>query len=271
MASPNRFGAFAAGAVLATGGAGLINLSAGHDGAGAAAVQAEPAARVVSVADRTDGTAKAVYAAAKESVVHVSATSSAGQGTGTGFVVSPDGRIVTNEHVVDGAEQVTVKIGTDDQELPAQVLAADASKDLALLQVDTGGAALPALELGDSGSVQVGDAVYAIGSPFGLDQTLTAGIVSALGRDLQAPDGTPIEGAIQTDAAINPGNSGGPLLDANGTVVGVNSQIASGSADGSSSGNVGIGFAIPAATVADFVANPTSTAVPQDDPYAAGF
>ena len=120
---------------------------------------------------------------------------------------------MTNEHVVDGAQQVTVKLGTSDAELPAQVLAADASKDLALLQVDTGGTALHPLTLGDSSKVQVGDTVYAIGNPYGLDHTFTSGIVSALGREIQAPDGTPIEGALQTDAAINPGNSGGALLD----------------------------------------------------------
>jgi putative serine protease PepD len=130
----------------------------------------------------------------------------------------------------------------------AQVLAADASKDLALLKVD--GTNLKHLDFGDSSSLQVGDDVYAIGNPYGLDHTLTSGIVSALDRQIQAPDGTAIDGAIQTDAALNPGNSGGPLLDADGHVVGVNSQIASsGSGDGGEAGNVGIGFAIPSNTV----------------------
>jgi putative serine protease PepD len=155
---------------------------------------------------------------------------------------------------------VTVKLGTNGKEQPATIVAADASKDLALLKVDPGSTKLHALSFGDSSSVQIGDATYAIGNPYGLDHTLTSGIVSALNRDIQAPDGSPIKGAIQTDAALNPGNSGGPLLDASGKVIGVNSQIATGgSAGGGQSGNVGIGFAIPAKTVQAFVANPTSS------------
>jgi putative serine protease PepD len=138
------------------------------------------------------------------------------------------------------------------------VLAADASKDLALLKIDATG--LKALPFGDSKSLEVGDNVYAIGNPFGLDNTLTSGIVSALGRDIQAPDGTPIAGAIQTDAALNPGNSGGALLDADGDVMGVNSQIASTGASSGEAGNVGIGFAIPSDTVKAFVDHPTSSA-----------
>ncbi|TML07061.1 MAG: trypsin-like serine protease [Actinobacteria bacterium] len=179
-----------------------------------------------------------------------------------------DGKIVTNEHVVDGADQVTVKLGTSGTELPAQVLAADASKDLALLQVDTNGAKLHPLTLGDSSNVQVGQTVYAIGNPYGLDHTFTSGIVSALDREIQSPDGTPIQGAIQTDAAINPGNSGGALLDEQGNVIGVNSQIAN-AGGGAESGNVGIGFAIASNAVKDFVANPTSTQSQQQaDPYS---
>ena len=259
MPSKSRFAAFAAGALVAAGSAGAVSVLANHDSASEPAVRQQTQDRsTVEVADKS-GTAKQVYESAKEAVVYISASTSQGQSTGTGFVVSSDGKIVTNQHVVDGAQQVTVKIGTDSKEQAAEVLAADGSKDLALLKVDAGGAQLTALEFGDSSSVEVGDAVYAIGNPYGLDHTLTSGIVSALGRDLQAPDGSPIDGAIQTDAAINPGNSGGPLLNSSGQVVGVNSQIASGPSDGSSTGNVGIGFAIPSATVADFVKNPTSS------------
>ena len=196
-----------------------------------------------------DGTAKQVYDGAKESVAYISAASAEGQGTGSGFVVSSDGLIVTNAHVVEGASEVAVKVGTGGEQLPAEIVGIDPSRDLALLHVDAND--LPALELGDSGKVEVGDATYAIGNPFGLDHTFTTGIVSALDRSLQAPDGATIEGGIQTDAAINPGNSGGPLLDADGKVIGVNSQIATGGNE--QGGNVGIGFAIPAATVSEFV------------------
>ena len=124
---------------------------------------------------------------------------------------------MTNEHVVDGATRVQVKVGTSDKAQDATVVGADPSRDLALLKVD--GSNLSTLSLGDSSSVGVGDAVYAIGNPFGLDHTFTTGIVSALQRSLQAPDGATISGAIQTDAALNPGNSGGPLLDSDGQVI----------------------------------------------------
>jgi putative serine protease PepD len=196
-----------------------------------------------------DGTAKQVYDGAKDAVAYISASSQQGQGTGSGFVVSSDGLIVTNQHVVDGASEVAVKVGTDGQQLPAEIVGIDASHDLALLKVDASD--LPTLELGDSDAVEVGDDTYAIGNPYGLDHTLTTGVVSALSRDLQAPNGATINGAIQTDAALNPGNSGGPLLDGDGKVIGVNAQIATGGTEGG--GNVGIGFAIPSATVGQFV------------------
>jgi putative serine protease PepD len=196
--------------------------------------------------------ARQIYAAAKNAVTYIVADTPQGQATGSGFVVSKDGLIVTNDHVVDGASQVQVKIGTSDQAQDATVVGADPSRDLALLKVDAGN--LPTLSLGDSSSVGVGDPTYAIGNPFGLDHTLTTGIVSALQRSLQAPDGATISGAIQTDAALNPGNSGGPLLDASGQVIGVNSQIQTGSSTGAEAGNVGIGFAIPSSTVKSFIA-----------------
>jgi putative serine protease PepD len=201
--------------------------------------------QLVSASD--DGVAKQVYDSAQDAVAFIAAAGPQGQGTGSGFVVSSDGLIVTNQHVVDGATQVAVKIGTDGAELPAEIVGVDASQDLALLKVD--GDDLPTLELGDSESVEVGDDTYAIGNPYGLDHTLTTGVVSALDRELQAPNGATIEGAIQTDAALNPGNSGGPLLDGDGKVIGVNAQIAA----SQGGGNVGIGFAIPASTVEQFV------------------
>jgi putative serine protease PepD len=266
-----RAGSFGAGLVLGVSGlVAVAMVHSHHDPTSTAKLTPAKSGSVRTISNTDPETAKRVYAGAKDSVAYISATQAQGQATGSGFVVSSDGKIVTNEHVVDGAQQVTVKLGTSGTELPAQVLAADASKDLALLQVDTGGAKLHPLTLGDSSKVQVGQTVYAIGNPYGLDHTFTSGIVSALNRDLQSPDGTPIEGAIQTDAAINPGNSGGALLDENGNVIGVNSQIASANSSGGESGNVGIGFAIASNTVKDFVAHPTSTQ--QDsapaDPYS---
>ena len=266
MNSSPRAGLFGAGLVVGISGLIAVAMLHGHSNSAAKTTPTKMASLQTTSSTDPD-TAKRVYNDAKDSVAYVSATQAQGQATGSGFVVSSDGKIVTNEHVVDGAQQVTVKLGTSDTELPAQVLAADASKDLALLQVDAGGANLHPLTLGDSSKVQVGQAVYAIGNPYGLDHTFTSGIVSALDREIQAPDGTPIEGAIQTDAAINPGNSGGALLDENGNVIGVNSQIASTGSSGGESGNVGIGFAIASNTVKDFVAHPTSSqAAPQQDP-----
>ncbi len=166
--------------------------------------------------------------------------------TGSGFVIDRDGHVVTNQHVVDGAESVTVRFH-DGEEVDARVVGTDASTDVALLQLEEEVDVDP-LPLGSSKGLEIGDAVVAIGSPFGLEGTVTTGIVSALDRELRAPDGFTIDGAIQTDAALNQGNSGGPLLDSRGRVIGVNSQIAS-----ESGGNDGIGYAIPIDTVKDIV------------------
>jgi putative serine protease PepD len=264
MTSPSKLAALGACAVLAgAGGAGAAAVVI--DGHGSSTTAAATTARPTQgatrpVVDSTPSTAKSVYNNAKNAIAFISAQTSQGTATGSGFVVSSDGKIVTNEHVIDGATQVTVKVGVNGKAQTAQVIGADASKDLAVLKVDPGTTKLHVLAFGDSSSVQVGDPVYAIGNPYGLDDTLTSGIVSALNRQIQAPDGTPTTGAIQTDAALNPGNSGGPLLDGSGKVIGVNSQIASsGSSSGGQPGNVGIGFAIPAKTVQAFVAHPTST------------
>src|SRR3989440_6679701 len=165
-----------------------------------------------------------------------------GEATGSGFVVDPQGFILTNAHVVDGASQVTVSF-EDKKTENARIVGKDSSTDLALLKVDASGLNLKPLQLGDSSNVQVGDPTIAIGNPFALDRTLTTGVVSALQRQISAPNGFTISNVIQTDAAINQGNSGGPLLDATGRVIGINSQIATGDSGGS--GNVGIGFAVP--------------------------
>src|SRR5436190_3932227 len=166
-----------------------------------------------------------------------------GTATGSGFVLDHDGHILTNAHVVEGATKIQVTLGQSDSSQPvsAQVVGKDPSTDVALLKVDAPADQLHPLQLGNSGDMHVGNPVVAIGNPFGLDRTVTSGIVSALQRQIKAPNGFTIDNVIQTDAAINPGNSGGPLLDANGQVIGINSQIES----PNGGGNVGIGFAVP--------------------------
>jgi S1-C subfamily serine protease len=169
---------------------------------------------------------------------------------GSGFVIDKTGHIVTNYHVVEGADEVTVSFSNRDT-VKAEIVGTDPSTDLAVLRVDTSASALTPLPLGNSDDVQVGDPVVAIGNPFGLDRTVTSGIVSAVQRFIQAPNSFTIDHVIQTDAAINHGNSGGPLLNSRGQVIGVNSQIETGD---TSTGNVGVGFSIPSNTVKDVVA-----------------
>ncbi len=165
-----------------------------------------------------------------------------GTATGSGFVIDSQGHLLTNNHVVEGADRIQVKLGSSDKTYTAKVVGADPATDLALLDVEAPADQLHPLTLGRSSAMEVGDPVVAIGNPFGLDRTVTSGIVSALQRQIQAPNGFSISNVIQTDAAINPGNSGGPLIDSAGEVIGINSQIETG---GGSNGNVGIGFAIP--------------------------
>jgi S1-C subfamily serine protease len=173
-----------------------------------------------------------------------------GRATGSGFVIAKSGSIVTNAHVVEGARRVSVRF-SDSKIATAKVVGQDPSSDLALLQVDPKGLDLTPLALGSSKRVQVGDPTVAIGNPFGLDRTLTTGVVSALQRSIPSLQrGFSINNVIQTDAAINPGNSGGPLIDAGGRVIGVNSQIETG---GASRGNIGIGFAVPIDTAKEVI------------------
>jgi putative serine protease PepD len=172
-------------------------------------------------------------------------------GSGTGFVIDSNGTIVTNAHVVQGASNVQVRFDDNGSGVDAEVLGSDQSSDLAVLRVDSSHTqSIKPLQLADSDTVHVGDLAVAIGYPLGLDRTVTAGIISGLGRAIKAPNGFSIDKVIQTDAPINPGNSGGPLLDSLGRVIGVNSQIAT---SGAGTGNIGIGFAVPSNTVRDTV------------------
>jgi S1-C subfamily serine protease len=173
-----------------------------------------------------------------------------GSATGSGFVVDENGTILTNAHVVEGASSVSVKFEEGGESIDAEVKGVDPDTDLAALKIDPSEVDdLVAIPLGDSSKVEVGDPVVAIGNPFGLQRTVTTGIVSALQRSIEAPSGFSISNVIQTDASINPGNSGGPLLDAQGRVIGINSQIATGGGQGS----VGIGFAVPINTAKELL------------------
>jgi S1-C subfamily serine protease len=173
-----------------------------------------------------------------------------GEATGSGFVVDQAGTILTNAHVVNGATKVTVQF-QNKESVVAKVLGKDESTDLALLKVDPTGLRLTPLTLGSSKGVQVGDPAIAIGNPFGLERTLTTGVISAVQRTIQAPNNFQIDDVLQTDAPINPGNSGGPLIDATGKVIGINSQIATGGSG--SQGSVGIGFAVPIDTAKQII------------------
>jgi putative serine protease PepD len=202
----------------------------------------------------------AIYEKANAGVVEITATSNATQSDspfpfdqqqgggaqqaqGSGFVYDADGHVITNYHVVQGATSLEVTLA-DGSTYDATVVGTDPSTDLAVLKIDAPSSKLHPLALGDSSDVAVGDGVVAIGSPYGLEETVTSGIVSALGRTIESTNGYSIPGTIQTDAAINHGNSGGPLFNLSGQVIGVNSQIES-----ESGGNTGVGFAIPSNTV----------------------
>jgi S1-C subfamily serine protease len=212
----------------------------------------ETAAEPVA-ATSTTSSVNSVYRQARDSVVEITVTGAAeptpfgdGQqprGQGSGFVYDNQGHVITNQHVVDGSQSLTVTM-RDGSRYGATVVGSDPSTDLAVIKIDAPASKLKPLELGDSKALRVGDTVVAIGSPFGLEGTVTAGIISALGRQIDSTNGFAIDDSIQTDAAINHGNSGGPLLNLRGQVIGVNAQIRS-----ESGGNDGVGFAIPSSTV----------------------
>ena len=254
--------ALAAAVALAGAGAGAAVYAVAESGGNTTTVTTRVAASAPAPVSNTSGSTLSVADIYKQSVPGiveiVSTVQSQGQNQGngfgfgggnqsgqsssaegTGFVVDGDGHVVTNQHVIEGASSIKVTL-TDGSTYTAKVTGSDPSTDLAVLKIDAPSSKLHPLSLGDSDALQVGDGVVAIGAPFGLENTATTGIVSALNREITSPNNTPIEGAIQTDAAINHGNSGGPLFDLQGQVIGITSQIES-----DSGGNDGVGFAIP--------------------------
>jgi S1-C subfamily serine protease len=252
------------GAGLALGGAALLGKLGDHTTVQQVAPSTQPTTTPAPSVAAKGMTPEAIYRQDGPGVVQITATSvtqsapdpfnffpstpQTSKSLGSGFVLDSAGHIVTNFHVIQGAQKVQVSFSGQDQ-LPATVVGKDRSTDLAVLKIDAHSRALTPLPLGDSDDARVGDAVYAIGNPFGLTRTLTTGVVSAVQRQVFAPNGVPIDSAIQTDAAINHGNSGGPLIAADGRVIGVTSQIQTGGDQ--NQGNVGIGFAIPVNTVRD--------------------
>jgi putative serine protease PepD len=245
--SRGRIAALASVTILAVGGGAFAagTLLNKDDSKGIARPAALPAVSSKPITPARGQTrAGAIYAQDSPAVVSIKT----GGGSGTGFLVDGEGTLVTNDHVVGTSKKVQVKFGTEGRTISGDVKGVDESSDLAVVHIDpsTVPAGVKPLQFADSSGVSVGDVAIAIGNPFGLDRTVTEGIVSSLGRTLTAPNGFQIDGVIQTDAAINPGNSGGPLIDDGGKVIGVNSQIAT---NGLSAGNVGIGFAVPSNTV----------------------
>jgi S1-C subfamily serine protease len=253
-----RAGSLVAAALL--GGAAAVGIGAAVSDGGTTTVVREVQGSSAAPTSFEDGQGKSIgdiYEQEGRGVVQVLSTSvvsddpffgaQESRSSGSGFVIDKAGRIVTNYHVVQDAETVQVSFSGEDN-VDARVIGVDPSTDIAVLQIDAQARALVTLPLGDSDTARVGDAVVAIGNPFGLERSVTAGIVSALQREITAPNGFAIDEVIQTDAAINHGNSGGPLLNADGQVIGVNAQIES-----ETGGNVGIGFAIPINTVKEVV------------------
>jgi putative serine protease PepD len=265
--TPRRTTAALVAVALASGagGAAVYGLASGGDGGAStttAVAAAVPAARPAAAVKTSGGlSVNEIYRRANPGVVDIKVRQSSSAGPdqfggpsgngsgqestaeGSGFVIDGDGHIVTNQHVVDGATSITVTFA-DGKTASAKVVGTDPSTDVAVIKVDAPRSELHPLTFADSNTVEVGDGVVAIGSPFGLEETVTTGIVSALDRTIDAPNNFTISGAIQTDAAINHGNSGGPLLDSAGQVIGINSQIES-----DSGGNDGVGFAIPSNSV----------------------
>jgi S1-C subfamily serine protease len=232
-------------------GAGAVAYSVAHPSSTKTVVRQVPVQSSEPAADSSALTVGQIYRQNYQGVVEITVSSpqqtplgnQEAQAQGSGFVIDSEGHIVTNDHVVNDADSVSVRLWNGNS-YKATVVGTDPSTDLAVIKVDAPQSMLHPVTIGDSSNVKVGDAVVAIGSPFGLEETVTSGIVSAVHRQMQAPNQFTINDSIQTDAAINHGNSGGPLLNSAGEVIGVNAQIA-----GDTGANVGIGFAIPSDTV----------------------
>jgi putative serine protease PepD len=223
--------------------AGLLAGGVAIGACGSAATSAthiDPTSGTVNLA--TPLNAASLYAAANPSIVDITASQTQSVDTGTGFLINSEGHVLTADHVVAGASSVTVKF-QDGTTVRAQVVGQDRSTDVAVLKVKPSPANLPPLPLGSTSSLVVGDTLAVIGNPFGYNRSLSTGVVSALDRTIQAPNGWLIPHALQTDATINPGNSGGPVLDAQGAVVGIVDQIATGGSEIDS--DTGVGFAVP--------------------------
>jgi putative serine protease PepD len=247
MGLTKNLATLAAGAVVGGAiGAGGVAVVARDDqpAAGTATVTVPAAKATPAAAPAAVGlSAGQVFSRAGASVVQILA----GNASGSGFFITRSGEIVTNAHVVNGASSLTVRFA-DGKTTPATLVGKDESTDIALLKINPNGRNIKPLALADSSRIHVGDASYAIGNPLGLDGSFTAGVISALGRSIDAPNGFAIPDALQTDAALNPGNSGGPLLNSSAQVIGLNSQIAT-----RAGGNSGIGFAVPSNTIAAVV------------------
>jgi S1-C subfamily serine protease len=248
--------ALVAAAAIGAGGGAATFAAFGSDDGGSAAPQVTVASPQTAASTTESLSASEIYEQTHKGVVEITATTTQSspmggeqqaQGQGSGWVYDTDGHIVTNDHVVEGAESVSVTFW-DGSTYDATVVGTDPSTDLAVIKVDADASVLVPLAVGDSSQLVVGEPVLAIGSPFGLEGTVTTGIVSALNRQMTSPNNFTISNSIQTDAAINHGNSGGPLLNGAGEVVGVNTQIKS-----ESGGNDGIGFAVPSSTISSIV------------------
>ncbi len=254
VSSP-RIAAVIAAAALAGGGVGAGAYAFFHSSGGTTVVRQVKVTQSLQAADKSGSVLSvgSIYKLAQKAVVKITVTSNGSSSSpfnqetqrsqGSGFVYNTNGDIITNEHVVDGAQSITVTFwnGKTDS---AHLVGSDPSTDTAVIKVDAPASMLHAIALANSSAVQVGDGVVAIGSPFGLEETVTTGIVSALHRQMTSPNNFTIDDSIQTDAAINHGNSGGPLLNTQGKVIGITSQIES-----DSGGNDGVGFAVPSNTV----------------------
>ncbi|TMD68053.1 MAG: trypsin-like serine protease [Chloroflexi bacterium] len=244
---PKRFRGRLAAAVLAlavTGGTGSGALAAEHSTPTVAAASTSGTTSTTSTSTQSSTTAESVYKQVSPGVVTITAAVSGGRGqvgqaTGSGIVLDTKGDILTNDHVIAGGTQIQVTF-SDGTSANATLVGSNAGADLAVLRVSVPASSLHPVTLGNSSNVQIGDSVYAIGSPFGLSGSLSEGIVSNLNQTGSAPNGGTMNGLLQTDAAINPGNSGGPLVNAQGQVIGINNSIES-----PVDGNVGVGFAIP--------------------------